>query len=184
MIILPFKNCYLKYIFFLSFFFQLKRLEDPFELFLAKLLYSWEAQNWQEKQTANFYQAFSWGSAALGRSIWWTAGQQIWACCIQSVFKVRVLWRKYWILVGLRRLQENQITTETVLKSKENIHRLHREGSSQRDKHRLSNKNSDCPKYPRGYKWLLHHSAEEGVQPNGEQLLSSFLGIRILSGLV
>ncbi|MXQ93078.1 hypothetical protein E5288_WYG019702 [Bos mutus] len=37
----------------------LKRLEEPFELLLAKFLLSWEAQNWQEKQTANLHQAFS-----------------------------------------------------------------------------------------------------------------------------
>lgn len=57
-----------------------------------------------------------------------------WAGCIQGVFKVRVLWRKHWILVGLWRLQKNQITPKTVLKSKENLYRLHREGSSQRGK--------------------------------------------------
>lgn len=33
----------------------LKGLEDPFELLLAAFFYSWEAENWQEKQTANFY---------------------------------------------------------------------------------------------------------------------------------
>lgn len=63
MIVWPFKNCHLKYFFFLSFFFQLKGLEDPFELLLAEFLCSWEAQNWQEKQTANFYQV-SFGSCS------------------------------------------------------------------------------------------------------------------------
>jgi hypothetical protein len=52
------------------------------------------------------------------------------------------------------------------------------------DKHRLPNEISDCPKYPRGYKWLLHHSSEEGVQFDGEQFLSSVLGVRILPGLM
>uniref|UniRef100_A0A4W2E2F2 Regulator of G-protein signaling 2 n=1 Tax=Bos indicus x Bos taurus TaxID=30522 RepID=A0A4W2E2F2_BOBOX len=38
--------------------FTIKRLEEPFELLLAKFLLSWEAQNWQEKQTANLHQTF------------------------------------------------------------------------------------------------------------------------------
>uniref|UniRef100_G1SX61 RGS domain-containing protein n=1 Tax=Oryctolagus cuniculus TaxID=9986 RepID=G1SX61_RABIT len=39
-----------------DFFFKVKRLEDTIEFLLAKFFHSWEAQNQQEKQTANFQQ--------------------------------------------------------------------------------------------------------------------------------
>lgn len=52
--------------------FQVKRLEGSFELLLATLLLSWEAQNWQEEQTANLHQV-SWRSCSL--QSWWAV------CC-------------------------------------------------------------------------------------------------------
>lgn len=55
-----------------------------------------------------------------------------WSCCIQGFFKIWILWRKYWILAGLWRLQKNQVTPKAVLKSKENIYWLHRKRSSKR----------------------------------------------------
>lgn len=107
-----------------------------------------------------------------------------WSCCFPSLSEVWVLRGEHWVLAGLRGLQENQVTPEAHIKSKEDLQWLHWEGGSQRDKHRLPNQEHNRAEHPRSYAYLLQCSAEEGLQLNGEQLIPPVFGIRVLPGTV
>lgn len=60
-----------------------------------------------------------------------------WSCCFPSLSEVWVLRGEHRVLAGLRGLQENQVTPEAHIKSKEDLQWLHWEGGSQRGKENL-----------------------------------------------